>query len=111
MSTIVNKGRNFTVITLSLNSTTDVALDIQSGYTSAAESPAPANNYVPTQVGNVSSVAIQCRTAVDIQLRTTNGNTNFFTIKSGTIFNLDISPTALGAGQIQPFFLRSGTGS
>ena len=54
----------------------------------------------------VNAVHIQCRTAVDLQLREGGGDTDYFTIKSGTVFILDIN-----AANLEPFHITSGSGT
>ena len=54
----------------------------------------------------VNAVSIQCRTAVDLELREGGGDSAYFTIKSGTVFLLDLHATSL-----EPFHLKSGSGT
>lgn len=105
MATIVNSGRDFFVYTLSLNQTTDTAFAIQTGYTPSTQTNGA--SYVPAQVLNANAIVIQCRTAVDLQLRKTAAASDFFTIKSGTVFEFKLNPT----NTQNLFFLRSSTGS
>lgn len=51
-------------------------------------------------------VTIQCRTAVDLQIRKANNDANYFTIKSGTVFQMPISTL-----NTTPFYLRSASGT
>lgn len=55
---------------------------------------------------NINRFKIQCRTAVDLYLREGGGASDYFTIKSGTVFELDIQP-----GSLEPFHLTSGSGT
>ena len=55
---------------------------------------------------NVNTFVIQCRTAVDLYLRESAGAGDYFTIKSGTVFTLDIQP-----GSYEPFHITSGAGT
>lgn len=91
MSTIVNKGSNYEIRNISLNATTDVPIDFTSRF--------------------ITSITIQCRTAVDLLLRTTDNGADYFTIKSGTVFNLDTRVSDQSGGGFIAGFLRSGTGS
>ncbi len=50
------------------------------------------------------SIQIQCRTAVDLELKESAGATKLFTIKSGTILELDYANRNL-----EPFSLRAGS--
>ena len=84
-------GNNLQVQVLSIPSTSDV----QIGFNQA-----------------VNSVTIQCRTGTDLQLRTSPSSSDFFTIKSGTTFTLNIqSRVNLDATYDMPLWLRSGTGT
>ena len=91
MSRTINKGREYEVRNISLNATTDVPVDFTSRF--------------------ISSVTIQCRTSVDILLRRTASNNDYFTIKSGTVFNLDCSLSDQSQGGYIVGYLRSGTGT
>ena len=53
----------------------------------------------------VNGVHIQCRTAVDLLLREGDAG-DYFTIKSGTVFFLEMHP-----GNLEPFHITSGSGS
>ena len=54
----------------------------------------------------INTFAIQCRTAVDIQLRESGGAGDYFTIKSGTVFVLNVR-----ANDPTPFHLTSTNGT
>lgn len=54
----------------------------------------------------VNSVYIQCRTAVNLELRREAGDSEYFTIKSGTVFNLQTRLV-----EEEPFYLQSASGS
>jgi len=109
--TITTSGRDFTLMNVTLSSTADTAVSITTGYTPATPAVTPISGYTAQVINNVNSIAIQCRTAVDIQLRKVQNDANFFTIKSGTVFILDMNTISNTPGTINPFFLRSSTGS
>lgn len=89
MAEIIAKGQDFEILNLSLTATADTEVD------PSASADRRGNAFI-----------IQCRTAVDILLRLTDGETQYFTIKSGTVFHLDLS-----SAREKPFYLRSGNGS
>jgi hypothetical protein len=68
MAQTTNSGRDFRIVNFSIP-TTGGEIVLNDKY---------ANSYV-----------IQCRTAVDIQLRRSGGASEYFTIKSGTALTLD----------------------
>lgn len=69
MATIVSKGLAVEILNLTLSSTDD----IQIGFTQP-----------------VNSCFIKCRTSVDIQVRTSRGAGNYYTIPSGQSLQLDL---------------------
>lgn len=77
----INGGDNFEVRNITANSTTDTPIDFSQ---------------------KVNKVIIKCRTAVDLYLRQTVSNSNYFTITSGTVFTFDC-----GVGNTIPFYIRS----
>ena len=93
MATITSGGKTLTVKNLTLSATSD----IQVGFTQA-----------------VNTVLIKCRTAVDIQVRSSSGATEYFTIPSGQSVTLNmfgsIDP-ATGIAYPTDIWLRSSTGS
>ena len=54
----------------------------------------------------VNHVQIQCRTAVDLEFYESTGSADYFLIKSGTVFTLD-----LNARDLKPFAIRSTSGT
>ena len=69
-----------------------------------------------TQIGftqPVNSVTIKCRTSVDIQVRTTRGASDYYTIPSTQALTLYMSGDINSSGVVQPLnlWLRSATGS
>ena len=72
MAHTVIKGRDVELLNLTLSSTDD----IQIGFTKP-----------------VNTVIIKARTAVDIQLRTSRGAGNYYTIASGQVLQLDVQTT------------------
>jgi len=91
MATITAKGRNISIINLTLSSTAD------------------------TQIGfaqPVNAVSIRCRTAVDLQLRTTKSSPDYVTIPSGTTLTLDLVDNVQNADvQATNLWLRSASTS
>mgnify|MGYP001612908417 CR=1 FL=1 len=55
---------------------------------------------------SINSFVIQCRTAVDMYLRESGGAGDYFTIKAGAAFTLDIR-----ANDFTPFHLTSASGT
>jgi hypothetical protein len=82
MSTAINYGRNTRVMNVTLSSTADTAITINNKYVNAA--------------------IVQCRTAVDMYFRREQGDSEYFTIKSGTVLTLNLQPT-----ENEPFYLRA----
>lgn len=89
MAELVAKGQDFEILNLSLSATSDTEVD------PSASADRRANGFI-----------IQCRTAVDLLIRLSDGGTQYFTIKSGTVLHLDLM-----SAREKPFYLRSGTGS
>ena len=87
--TITTTGRKFTIYNVAVTDSADAAVTITS-----------------TGVRKVTSLFIQCRTAAAIQLKKASGDSEYFTIRSGTTFELPIA-----AIQDNVFFLRSTSGS
>ena len=76
MATTISKGRNIEILNLTLASDDDIQL----GFVNA-----------------VNSVIIKARTGVDIQVRSSRGAGNYYTIPSGDSLTLDIiSPVGFG---------------
>jgi hypothetical protein len=80
MSTIISSGRSVEILNLTLSSTND----IQVGFTKP-----------------VNTVILKARTAVDIQVRASNGAGNYYTIPSGSALTLYLSGVAKD-GTVQP---------
>lgn len=55
---------------------------------------------------SVNSVRIQCRTSVALQLYRESGDSEYFTIKSGTVLELPMRLV-----ENEPFYLLSGSGT
>jgi len=103
MSQTINAGRDFFLYPVAINASTDTAFQITTGYTGAN----PPSGFVPQQIMNANTLLIQCRTAVDMQLRKVANSTEFFTIKSGTVFEFKLNP--LNTQNL--LWLRSGSGN
>ena len=86
---IVCKGQDFDTILITLNATTGVEID---------------PSLSPDRKAN--AFIIQARTAVDIQISREAGMSQYWTIKSGTVLELDLK-----SAKEQPFFLRAASGS
>ena len=82
MATSINKGTDVQIWNFELNATTDTGVMLNTRF--------------------VNSLIIQCRTAVDIYLRKEQGDTEYFTIKSGTVLHLDVSNR-----ELVPLWLKS----
>lgn len=91
MSTVVNSGKDFSIQNVTVPASAPIAVTI------------------PTTLLNpdrVSSVIIQCRTSVAMQLTRNSGDGNYFTIPSGTALSLDISTLSSPC-----FYLQSASGT
>lgn len=86
-----NKGKNYELRDIALNSTTDTPIDFNERF--------------------ISSCTIQARTAVDIQLRRRDNGDDYFTIKSGTVFHLESSMGDLAQGGYVMGYLRAASGN
>lgn len=84
MATIISNGTLVEVLNLTLSASSD----IQIGFTQP-----------------INRVIIKARTAVDIQVRTSPGAGNFFTVASGTSLTMDISGRIASDGTINPLNL------
>ena len=81
MATTVNAGQEFDIWNFTLSSTADTAIVLNR---------------------KVNSITIRCRSSIDLYLRSGGGANDYFTIPSGSTFNLDIN-----TGTLTPFYLRS----
>ena len=87
MATTISKGTTAEILNLTLSSTDD----IQIGFVNA-----------------VNAVIIKCRTAADIQIRTSRSAPHYYTLPSGGTLTLDVS-TKFQDGVVKPtnLWLRS----
>lgn len=69
MATIISKGQYIEVLNLTLSSTDDIQLGF---------------------INDINSCTIKARTAVDIQVRSSRANPNYYTIPSGGSLVLDL---------------------
>lgn len=87
MPTLISKGRLIEVLNLTLSSTDDIQLGF---------------------VNDINSVTIKARTAVDIQVRASRANPNYYTIPSGGNLTLDLNGSNIqGVNQPLNVWIRS----
>lgn len=87
MATIVTAGEDFEVRNISLNQSTDTAVDF---------------------THKVISMVVKCRTAVDVQIRRTNNASDYFTIPANQSLTLD---SMVRDQQNIAFWARSSSGN
>ena len=90
MATLTNSGQNYEVRNITLNSTTDTAIDFNQ---------------------QVNSIVIKARTSVDVYIRRTSNDGNYFTIPAGSSLMLDVSMTDNSQGGYISGWARSESGA
>jgi len=81
MSGSINSGRDYEILNVTLNSSTDTAITF--------------NN-------RVTSAVFHCRSAVDVYIRRESEDSKYFTIPSGGSLTIDVSKST-----VTPFYARS----